>query len=72
LFNVKDDIGFFEFHGDAPEAIAKRIFSNDNNNVKIISGNERNASSVITERPGKVKRIDDKWEVVEPIEVKLI
>jgi hypothetical protein len=72
LFNVKNDIGFFEFHGNAAEAIAKRIFGNDSNVCIVISGSERDASSVIIEKPGKVKRAGDRWEVIEPIEVKLV
>ena len=70
LFNESDDIAQFEFYGDESEAIAKRIFSEDI--CIIVSGGYQNAQSVKTHKPGKIKRISDHWEVIEPLEIKLV
>ena len=70
LFNEKEEFAHFEFFGDEGEAIAKRIFSEDI--CTIISGSYQNARSVITNKPGKVKRIGDQWEVFEPVEIKVV
>jgi hypothetical protein len=73
LFNIEGDRGYFEFYGDEEEAIANRIFSNDGyNSIKVISGSEeRNATSVKTKKPGKMRRTDNGWEVTEPVEIEL-
>lgn len=70
LFNENNDIAQFAFCGDEAEAIAKRVFSEDI--CKIVSGNYQDAKSVKTNKPGKIKRIGEQWEVTEPIEIKLI
>ena len=70
LFNESDDTAQFEFCGDEAEAIAKRIFSEDIS--KIVSGSYHNAKSVITNKPGKIRRDGDQWEVIEPVEIKLV
>lgn len=70
LFDEHDDYALFEFNGDEVEAIANRIFSDDICNI--IYGGYQNAQRVITDKPGKVKRIDDQWEVIELIQIKLI
>jgi hypothetical protein len=69
LFDENDDYAFFEFNGDEAEAIANRIFSADVCNI--ISGSYQDAHEVTTSKPGKVKRIGDQWEVVEPVQIKL-
>ena len=69
LFNVVDDEALFEFSGDEAEAIAKRIFSEDI--CTIVSGNYQNAHSIQTSKPGKIKRVGEQWEVIEPIQIKL-
>lgn len=66
MFDKYNDTAQFDFCGDEAEAIAKRIFSDDICNI--VSGGYPNANSVRT-NPGKIKHIDDKWEVAEPIEV---
>jgi len=70
LYNEIGDTAQFRFCGNEAEAIAKRIFNEDI--CKIISGSYQNAHAVITNRPGKIKRIGDQWEVTEPIEIKLV
>ena len=69
LFNESDDIAFFEFCGDEAEALAKRIFSEDI--CTIVSGNYQKARSIQTSKPGKIKRLGEQWEVIEPIQIKL-
>ncbi len=69
LFNESDDTAQFEFCGDEAEAIAKRIFSEDICNI--VSGSYQNANSVKTNKPGKIKRVGEQWEVTEPVEIKL-
>ncbi|MEI7919754.1 MAG: hypothetical protein WCH65_06330 [bacterium] len=74
LFNVKDDIGYFDFYGNGKEAITKRIFGNDNSGAsKIVSGGEMSSKlgSIKTVKPGKIKCVDDEWQVIEPIEVSI-
>jgi hypothetical protein len=61
----------FEFSGNEEEAIAKRIFQDDDI-FRILSGNCQNAHSVKMVKPGKVKRVGEQWEVIEPISIKLI
>jgi hypothetical protein len=61
----------FEFSGNEEEAIAKRIFQDDDI-FRILSGNCQNAHSVKMVKPGKVKRVGEQWEVIEPILIKLI
>jgi hypothetical protein len=70
LFNENDETAQFEFYGNEAEALAKRIFSEDI--CVIISGNYQNAHSIITSKPGKIKRVGEQWEVIEPIQIKLI
>lgn len=70
LLNENDETAQFEFFGNEAEAIAKRIFSEDIS--IIISGNYQNARSIITDKPGKIKRVGEQWEVIEPIQIKLI
>jgi len=70
LYNETDDTALFEFCGNETEALAKRIFNEDI--CKIISGNYQNARSVITSKPGKIRRIGEQWVVTEPIQIKLI
>ncbi len=70
LFDEHDDFALFEFYGDEAEAIANRIFSDDICNI--ISGNYQNAQKVITYVPGEVKRIIDQWEVIKPVQIKLV
>lgn len=69
LFNESDDSALFEFWGDEAEALAKRIFSDDI--CTIVSGNYQNARSIETSKPGKIKRVGEQWEVIEPIQIKL-
>jgi len=69
IYEERDNFAKFEFNGDEAEAIANRIFTDDICNI--ISGGYQNAHHVITIKPGKVKRIGDQWEVVEPIDIKL-
>jgi hypothetical protein len=59
----------FEFSGNEQEAIAKQVFHGD---ICIISGSYQNAHSVKMEKPGKVKRVGEHWEVIERISIKLI
>ncbi|HOL87063.1 MAG TPA: hypothetical protein PLK32_06890 [Defluviitoga tunisiensis] len=70
LINENGDVANFEFFGDAEEAIAKRIFADDI--CTIVSGGFQNAKNVQNIEPGKLKRVNDKWEVVEPLKIKLI
>lgn len=70
LLNENDETAQFEFFGNEAEAIAKRIFSEDIS--IIISGNYQNARSIVTDKPGKIKRVGEQWEVIEPIQIKLI
>ena len=70
LLNENDETAQFEFFGNEAEAIAKRIFSEDIS--IIISGNYQNAHSIKTDKPGKIKRVGEQWEVIEPIQIKLI
>jgi hypothetical protein len=69
LFNESDGTAQFEFHGNDAEAIAKRIFSEDI--CIIVSGNYQNATSIKTSKPGKIKRVGEQWEVIEPIQIRL-
>lgn len=69
LFNVNGDIGYFEFNGDDAEGIAKRVFNDDVCNI--VSGGYERGHSVITNKPGKIKRVGDHWEVIERAEIKL-
>ncbi len=70
LTNENDDTAQFEFFGNEAEALAKRIFSEDIS--IIISGSYQNAYSIKTIKPGKIKRVGEQWEVIEPIQIKLI
>lgn len=70
ILNGNEEIAQFEFCGNEVEAIAKRIFSEDI--CVIASGNYHNARTVTTSKPGKIKRIGDQWEVIEPIHINLI
>jgi hypothetical protein len=70
LLNENDEAAQFEFFGNEAEALAKRIFSEDIS--IIISGSYQNARSIITSKPGKIKRVGEQWEVTEPIQIKLI
>jgi hypothetical protein len=70
IFNESEDNALFEFSGNEAEAIAKRIFSEDICNI--VSGSYQNAHSVKTNKPGKIKRLGDQWEVTETIEINLI
>lgn len=70
LLNENDETAQFEFFGNEAEALAKRIFSEDI--CKIMSGSYQNAHSIVTSKPGKVKRVGEQWEVTEPIQIKLI
>lgn len=69
LINESNDTAQFEFCGDEAEAIAKRIFSEDICNI--VSGSYQNANSVKTDKPGRIKRVGEQWEVIEPVEIKL-
>jgi len=70
LYNETENTALFEFYGNEAEAIAKRIFSEDICNI--VSGSYQNAHSVKTNKPGKIKRLGDQWEVTELIEINLI
>lgn len=70
LYNEIGDIAYFEFCGDQNEAIERRIFTDDICNIT--SGRYQNANSVKTIKPGKIKRVDDYWEVIEPCEIQLV
>lgn len=70
LYNESEATALFEFFGNEAEAIAKRIFSEDICNI--VSGSYQNAHSVKTNKPGKIKRLGDQWEVTEPIEINLV
>lgn len=70
LFNEKDETALFDFYGDEAEALAKRIFSEDI--CIIVSGSYQTAHSIKTSKPGKVRRVGEQWEVIEPIQIKLI
>lgn len=70
LFNENNDTAQFEFYGDEAEAIAKRVFSEDICNI--ISGNYQNAKAVKTNKPGKIRRLGEQWEVTQPIQIRLI
>lgn len=69
LFDENDDVAKFKFSGDDAEALAKRIFSEDISTI--VSGNYQNARSIQTSKPGKIKRVGEQWEVIEPIQIKL-
>jgi len=71
LFNEKDGYADFEFCGNDKEAISNRIFSNSNI-CKIIKGNPLTANKVKTLKPGKVKKQNEVWFVISPIEVELL
>lgn len=66
MFNECNGVAQFDFCGDDKEAIAKRVFHDDI--CDIVSGNYQTANSVRT-NPGKIKHIDDVWEVTERIKV---
>jgi hypothetical protein len=70
IFNESGNTAQFEFDGNEAKAIAQRIFNEDI--CQIVSGSYQNAHSVITSKPGKIIRIGDQWEVIEPIEIKLV
>lgn len=70
LLNESDENAQFEFCGDEAEAIAKRIFSKDI--CTIVSGSYQNAHSIDTRKPGKVKRVGEQWEVIDPIQINLV
>jgi len=70
LFNENEETAQFEFFGHEAEALARRIFSEDI--CIIVSGNYQNARSIVNTKPGKVKRVGEQWEVIEPLQIKLI
>lgn len=69
IINEKGDTAEFVFNGNEEEAIAKKVFNEDIS--KIISGNQKSATSIKTFKPGEIKRMVDYWEVTSPIEVEL-
>lgn len=69
IFTEKQDEANFEFYGNEAEAIANRVFSEDV--CEIIEGTYQNAHRVKTIKPGTVKRINDRWEVIERVKIKL-
>lgn len=70
LINETEETAQFEFFGDQAEAIAKRIFSEDISNI--VSGNYQSAQSVLTIKPGIIRRLGEQWAVIQPIQIKLI
>ena len=66
MFNENNNVAQFDFCGNEKEAIAKRVFNDDI--CDIVSGSYQTANSVRT-NPGKIKQMDDIWEVTERIKV---
>lgn len=64
----RDGIAELVFTGDEKKAIANRVFTED---ICIItSGTYNQATKVKVESPGKIKRINNYWEVIEKIKIK--
>lgn len=68
--NQKGDTAEYTFHGSDEEAIAKRVF--DEQISKTLSGSQKSAKKVEVVTPGKIKLVNNTWEVTNPIEIKLI
>jgi len=71
LYNENNNVALFRFCGDDAEGIANRVFSSDDI-CRIVGGGYRNGTSVHTIKPGKIRRVNDGWEVIEPTEVELL
>jgi predicted ribosome quality control (RQC) complex YloA/Tae2 family protein len=69
LFNQKDDYAQFEFYGDGEEAIANRVFGDKI--CRIVSGNYQTGKSVRNVKPGRIRYVNDAWEVTELLDVAL-
>lgn len=70
IINQKGDTAEYTFHGSDKEAIAKKIFNEQIS--KTLSGSQRSAKKVEVVTPGKIKQVNNYWEVTQPIEIKLI
>ncbi|MDR1403050.1 MAG: hypothetical protein LBJ60_05030 [Tannerellaceae bacterium] len=70
MANESGDTADFEFFGNEEEAIAKRVFHADI--CQIASGNYQSAHAVKMNKPGKIKKTGEHWEVIEPISITLL
>lgn len=70
IINQKGTIAEFTLHGSEEEAIAKRVFNEQNSNI--IAGNLQTAKKVEIVNVGKIEQEGNNWVVTKPIEVKLI
>lgn len=68
--NQRGDIAEYTFHGSDEEAIAKKVFNEQIS--KTLSGSQKSAKKVEVVTPGKIKQVNNHWEVTQPIEIKLI
>lgn len=71
IFDISGDIAKFEYSGDDKEAIAKRIFNN-NDGVMDVEGSMKDADTVINIEPGELKKDGDGWIVTKPCKIKLV